>query len=161
MVRYVVVVLSTLMPFMSCSEMPMAGPDATCNCPTPTAAQVSYSNTTSHLASTNVQAAVDELAARPNEGPLAMRVQVVSVNANITPASNFASASCPDETHDLAIGGACAPLSATTNGILSTGLDNRTPMDSGGPAARYGCTFNVTAASASVAVQVSCLKNVR
>ena len=158
MIRYAVV-LSTLMPFMSCSEMPMTM-DGTCNCPTPNAAQVSYSNTTSHLTSTNVQTAVDELAARPVQPSLGSSVEVITVNANVTTSMPGAGASCRDETHDLAIGGACAGLDTAVTGIRGTQIDNRTPQDSGGPKAAYGCTFNTTG-NAGVVVQVTCLKNVR
>lgn len=160
-VRYVVV-LSTLLPFMSCSEMPMAGPDATCNCPTPTAAQVSYSNTASRLTSTNVQGAVDELAGRAAEPPLAARLYRKQVDGQASTMQEFAStAACDDETHDIALGGDCVAATATANSVvlIATALDIGAP---GRVASRYSCRFRqLTGATATPTVGVLCLRNAR
>ena len=160
MIRYAVV-FSTLVPFMSCSEMPMAGPDATCNCPTPNASQISYSNATSHLTSTNVQAAVDELAGKPVEPPVGPRIQLVQQMGTVTAASSTVDAACPDELHDVVLGGAC--FGRDTNVVpRDSSISLLTPADTGGPKARYTCGFNLTSGTSGGGVaQAICLRNAR
>jgi hypothetical protein len=155
--RSSVPVLVLFTAFGSCSEMPMSNGDAQCNCPTPTAAQVSYSNTASRLTSTNVQAAVDELAAKPAETPLGPRiVRIQQMTANNGQSQLSATATCPDEAHDIAMGGDCS-LGADLNiHIVSTNIDN-TPGR-----ARYGCLFTQPTTNTQPAIiGVLCLRNER
>jgi hypothetical protein len=145
----------------SCSEVPMST-DGTCNCPAPTAAQISYANGTSHLASTTVQAAVDELASRPSETPVGPRLQTATGQTTITASGTGVEAVCPDEARDVVLGGACATQDAHAVTIGST-IDNRSASDGGGPKARYQCGFSLNAGQTSSLVQAQavCLRNAR
>jgi hypothetical protein len=149
--------IALFLTFGSCSEMPMAGPDASCPCSTPTAAQVSYGNTTSHLAATNVQAALDELAAKPVEmpiGPRIVRVQQMTANNHLAQLS--ASAACPDENHDIALGGDCVLGTDPNIHISQTNINNDATH------ARYGCLFTQPTTNAEPAViGVLCLRGAR
>jgi hypothetical protein len=146
-----------LLPFLSCSEMPMVSGDAMCNCPTPSAAQISYSNTTSHLASTNVQAAVDELAAKPVEAPIGPRImRVVRSVPNNGQTSFTAVGACSDETHDIVLGGDCGDGPSSGVALVRTSITLSTTE------AKFGCEFSQPAGSSAAAqVGVLCLTNAR
>lgn len=100
-----------------------------CECPTPTALQVSYDKTSSQLGADNVQDAVDELAARPAEPPLAGRLTRIAVQVDNSGMEFLnISLSCPAAT-DVALGGGCGLISGAT--LTSTSLGEN----------RYSCNY--------------------
>jgi hypothetical protein len=158
MKRYGFIVLLFAVVGGSCSEMPMAAPDGMCNCATPTAAQVSYSNTTSHLTSTNVQGALDEVAAKPAEAPIGPRVyKKVSNIPSSTAVSAGGVAHCDDETHDLPIGGFCTLSAANVNAaIVSDGVTLVLPTE-GTPQAGYSCSYQQPTAGNPLSIQITAI----
>jgi hypothetical protein len=84
-----------------------------CDCPQPAADEVSYENLGSGLAGTDVQRAIDELAARP-AAPSDAFTRIASAQESITAGAGgaFPSATvlCPGSPPDLglALGGSCS-----------------------------------------------------
>lgn len=125
-------------------------PDAgNCSCAPPTALQVTYDKTSSMLGATNVQDAVDELAARPlPEAPIEGRLEFVDqavTNTGITlPAFEQP---CPHPT-DIALGGGCGPMFAAGTRLLGTTLE----------AHGYGCNYEQPASNTEAPhITVMCL----
>ncbi len=95
---------------------------ASCTCK---ALNVSFDKTSSGLGASNVQDAIDELAARPiPEAPVGGRIQTV-VRTFPNPGTKGAVsqiAECPDPSHDIAIGGACSFVDGAT--LVGTAINN-------------------------------------
>jgi hypothetical protein len=153
--------LLVVLGLASCSVAPTAQTDANaCSCSV-SAAQVSYSNATSHLASSNAQAAIDELAAKPTEAPIGPRIVRRQVDTPNNGRSDFgAEAACPDELHDIVLGGDCyAGLDAR---LVQTSINLAGLNDSGGAKARYSCRFAQPTSNTEPAnIGVLCLRNAR
>jgi hypothetical protein len=98
-----------------------AGPDAG----TVRALQVSFDKATSTLGATNVQDALDELAARPiAEAPIGSRIKTIVKPMPFPGLSGSVTlmADCSDPSHDVALGGACGFIDAAT--LVQTSIAN-------------------------------------
>lgn len=118
---------------------------AVCDCPDLGAADIPYDNTSSGLAGTDVQAAADELAARPQPVEDAYeRILLVSTTATSLSSgtTHQIQVNCPDVPGEpdkaaLALGGSCH--SATSNAIIK---DTELVPDGSGHAQNLRCIWS-------------------
>lgn len=178
MYRFVLLACVALLAACPGDDEVVGADAATCSCDPQTAAQTSYDNSSSGLGGTNVQGALDDLAgavsaveeiAADHEARLtAVEGQVPPLQA-IGAAIEFVTtefpnsgavsvspvAACPNEAHDIAIGGACLHTGASaslviTNIIVSEGV------------ARFQCRWHQSeGATEPLEVTVVCLRNAR
>jgi len=106
-----------------------------CTCTPETAAQTSYSNTSSALTSTNVQGALDELAVREvTAADIAQHIEVIrSSVTNPGTASLTVAVSCPTPANDIPLGGSC--------GGIAGGSVRATDLLMGPTAAGFSCVY--------------------
>lgn len=130
------------------------GSDGSCSCEPKAALETKYDNMSSMLGAENVQDALDELAARPvAEAPVGPRMIIVEEETPNTGADVIsANGGCPDQAHDVALGGACImpplPGVALVGSILGEG--------------GYACKWRQPMGNTDpVTVQVRCLLNAR
>jgi hypothetical protein len=140
---------------LSCSDNAQMTADAgACMCK---AAQVSFDKASSTLGATNVQDALDELAARPiAEPPIATRIKIVDKGVpNPKTSGNVeATADCPNPGHDMAIGGGC--------GFVDSASINEAVLVNDATHASYRCGWSQpTGSSTLMSVSVVCLLNAR
>lgn len=147
--------LLALVPLVSCSDGNAVSTDAgTCACK---AIQTSFDKGTSTLGATNVQDAIDELAARPvAEAPIGSRIRTIDkVFPNPgTHGGVGQKLSCADPVHDLAIGGAC--------GFVDNAELVETTIENDATRASYGCSWlQRDGSTSSMRVTVVCLTGAR
>jgi hypothetical protein len=142
----------------ACSDNGTAQTDAqgACTC---TAETVSYDHSSSTLGASNVQDAVDELAARPiPEPPIGPRVKTIVVPFTLTdqaPGIISKAAACPNESVDVVLGGACGAV-GTTNYLLRTDIANSSTE------AKFSCGYAIPETiTATSSVTVVCLANAK
>ncbi len=147
-----------LFGIVACSDGGNTPADAqgACTC---TAETVSYDHATSSLGATNVQDAVDELAARPiPEPPVGPRLKTIVVPFTLTnqaPGGVEKSAACDNEARDIVLGGSCGFV-GSSNFLVRTDIANSTTE------ARFTCGYTVPATiTASSLVTVVCLTNAK
>lgn len=168
-----------LVPVLAATGCPIDGntTDAgQCACPTPTAAQISYvvPDADAGISATNVEQALDQLAARPiAEPPIGSRI--ITLSQNVSPDSSLSNTtrligqlSCPDPVHDVAIGGACGEhpnaLTDSAAALQSAGVENGPNPVGGAARAQQFCDYKQTqppAVGAKVGVNLVCLRNAR
>jgi hypothetical protein len=128
---------------------------ASCSC---TALQVAFDKTSSMLGASNVQDAIDEVAARPiAEPPVGDRIKtIVQVFPNPgTMGGVEQTLACPDPRHDVALGGACGG-GGTRAQLVETRINNDTNV------ASYTCGWSQpTGGSDAMRVTVVCLTQAR
>ncbi len=122
-----------------------------CDCPTPAAADVDYDNVGSGLSGTDVQDAVDELAARPEPpGDSYDRIMFVEDMLVIdTPSASSRTVTCPGTPPNLgrALGGACE------GGDIDTTLQGTALFENG-----YRCVWRYAGTgSVTLTAKVTCL----
>jgi hypothetical protein len=77
-------------------------------------------------------------------------------------ASFSAEAFCPDQGHDIPLGGDCQAGPGPGVYVAATGIDLVAANVSGGPRAGYGCRFEQPTTNSSPAtIGVLCLRNAR
>ncbi len=152
------VTVCLLFGMVACTDSGNTPADAqgACTC---TAETVSYDHATSSLGATNVQDAVDELAARPiPEPPVGPRLKTIVVPFTLTnqaPGGISKTAACPDESKDVALGGACGFV-GPRNFIGSTSVLNSSTE------AKFSCGYDVPETiTATSSVTVVCLTNAK
>ena len=125
------------------------------------ASQVTYDSTKSGLNATHVQAAIDLLASKSAESPIAPRLELVQTQV---PASNSTAvavtALCPDQAHDVVLGGDCFAGGMAT--LVATQILLVAPDQPGGPKAGFVCTFSQPSNNPSPTIgSAICLRNAR
>jgi hypothetical protein len=122
------------------------------------ALEVAFDKSSSTLGATNVQDAIDEIAARPAaEAPVGGRIKtLVQVFPNPgTMGGVTQTLSCSDPAHDLALGGACGG-GGTNAQLRETRINNDTNM------ASYTCAWSQpTGGTEAMRVTVVCLTGAR
>jgi hypothetical protein len=118
--------------------------------------EVPYDNATSKLAATNVQGALDELAAKAHAKP---QLESVTLGGQlIAGGAGQVEAHCPDEAHDIATGGGCFVDGGSAAFLEQAHLNH--PVSSSPPTS-YRCVFKGGTAGTAIHSEVVCLRNAR